>query len=110
MVVAVQLFLGLRSSSGTPGQVLGTEVEDVVGLVLGLGELAAVDGVEDGTGVLQRATLAASGGASTDPAGVQQPSVGLVLLDLVSEHLGVAHGVQSQERLSEARREGAWAR
>lgn len=50
--------------------------------------------------------LAASGGSSTDPAGVEQPSVGIVLLDLLRKHLGVAHRVQSQEGLGEARGEG----
>lgn len=83
------------------------EVEGLVGLVLGLGEVATVDGVEDGAGVLERAALAAGGGAGTDPAGVQEPGVGLVLLDLVREHLGVAHGVQGEEGLGEAGGEGS---
>jgi len=82
------------------------EVEGLVGLVLVVGELAAVDGVEDGTSVLERATLAASGGTGTNPTGVEEPGVGLVLLDLLGEHGGVAHGVESQEGLSEARGEG----
>jgi len=82
------------------------EVEDGVHLVLDVEELAAVDGVEDGAGVLERATLAAGGGAGADPAGVEQPSVGLVLRDLVREHAGVAHGVQGEEGLSEAGGEG----
>lgn len=34
------------------------QVEDVVGLVVDLGQLAAVDGVEDGAGVLEWAALA----------------------------------------------------
>jgi hypothetical protein len=66
-----------------------------------------VDGVQDGTGVLERATLAASGSAGANPAGVQEPGVDLVLLDLLGQHAGVAHGVKSQEGLSEARREGS---
>ena len=65
-----------------------------------------MDGVQDGTGVLERATLAAGGGAGADPAGVEEPGVGLVLGDLVSQHASVAHGVESQEGLSEARGEG----
>lgn len=65
-----------------------------------------MDGVEDGTSVLERATLAAGGGTGTDPTGVEEPGVGLVLLDLVGEHGGVAHGVQGQEGLGEARGEG----
>lgn len=98
---------GVQQLAGHAGAGLGDiEVEDIVDLVLGLSKLAAVDGVEDGTSVLQRATLAAGGGASADPAGVEQPSIGLVLLDPVRKHLCIAHGVQGQEGLSEARREG----
>ncbi|KAL2286875.1 hypothetical protein FJTKL_06400 [Diaporthe vaccinii] len=82
------------------------EVENVVVLILNLGELARVDGIKDGTSVLQRATLATLEGTSTNPAGVEQPGVGVVVLDLVRQHLGVAHGVQSQERLGKAGREG----
>lgn len=81
------------------------EVEHWVDLVLGLGEFAAVDGVQDGTSVLQRATLASGRGASANPAGVEQPRVDLVLSDLLSQHLRIAHRVQSQEGLGETRRE-----
>lgn len=99
--------LGVEELIGDAGARLGdVQVEDVVGLVLGVGELAVVDGVEDGAGVLQRAALAAGGGARADPAGVQEPGVGLVLGDLVGKHGGVAHGVQGQEGLGEARGEG----
>lgn len=52
-----------------------------------------------------RATLPTAGSASSDPASVQQPSIGLVLLNLVSQHLCVSHGVQSQEWLGKARGE-----
>lgn len=65
-----------------------------------------MDGVEDGAGVLERATLAAGRGAGSDPAGVEEPGVGLVLGDLLREHLGVAHGVEGEEGLGEARGEG----
>lgn len=82
------------------------KVESLVRLVLGLGELTAVDGVQDGTRVLERATLATSGSAGTDPAGVEQPGVDLVILDLFREHLSVAHGVESKEGLGEAGGEG----
>lgn len=99
--------LGVEKLIGNAGAGLGhRQVEDVVGLVLGLGELTRVDGVEDGTSVLERATLAARGGTGTHPAGVQEPSISLVLLDLLSQHGSVAHGVQSQEGLGEAGREG----
>ena len=78
------------------------EVEDVVVLILNLGELARVNGIQDGTSVLQRATLATLEGTGTNPAGVEQPGVGVVVLDLVSQHLGVAHGVKGQEGLGKA--------
>jgi len=83
------------------------QVEGLVGLVLVVGELAAVDGVENGTSVLEGATLAAGGGTGTDPTGVEEPGVGLVLLDLLGEHGSVAHGVQGQEGLGETGREGS---
>ena len=98
--------LGVQKLRGNVGAALGhVKVENIVDLVLGVGQLAAVDGVQDGTGVLERATLTASGGASANPAGVEQPSIGLVLRDLLSQHGSVAHGVESQERLGEARGE-----
>ena len=65
-----------------------------------------MDGVEDGAGVLEGAALAALGVAGTDPAGVEEPGVGVVLLDLVGEHAGVAHGVEGEEGLAEAGGEG----
>lgn len=66
-----------------------------------------MDGVEDSTGVLERASLAALSETGTDPAGVEEPGVGLVRLNLVRQHLSVFHGVESQEGLSEAAREGS---
>lgn len=83
------------------------EAECVVGLEFDLCELTRVDGIEDSAGVLERATFAAGGSSSTDPAGVEQPGVGLVLFDLLGKHLGVAHGVQGQEGLGKARGEGS---
>jgi len=50
--------------------------------------------------------LTTGGSAGTDPAGVEQPGVGAVLLDLLRKHLGVAHGVEGKEGLGEARGEG----
>lgn len=99
--------LGVEQLGRHTSAVLGdVQVEGVVHLVVGVGQLAVVDGVQDGTGVLERATLTTSGGTSTNPSGVEEPCVGLVLRDLVRQHTGVAHGVQSQERLSKAGREG----
>lgn len=105
---------GTRPALGRVKQLIGDvgaslghrEVEGVVDLVLDVCELAAVDGVENGTSVLERATLAAGGGAGSDPTGVEEPCVGLVLLDLLGQHLCVAHGVEGKEGLSEARGEG----
>jgi len=100
--------LGVEELGGDAGAGLGNlEVEDLVVLVLDLGELAAVDGVEDGASVLEGATLAALGETGSDPAGVEEPGVGAVGLDLLGEHLGVAHGVQGQEGLGEAGGEGS---
>lgn len=82
------------------------QVEDTVVLVLHLGELTRVNSVEDGTSILQGATLTTLGSTGTDPTGVEQPGTGRVCLNLVCQHLRVAHGVQSQERLGEARGEG----
>jgi hypothetical protein len=82
------------------------EVEGLVDLVLLVGELAGVDGVEDGASVLERATLAVVFDTSTGPAGVEEPGVGVVRGNLLRKHGGVLHGVKSQEGLGEARREG----
>lgn len=65
-----------------------------------------MDGVEDGAGVLEGASLATLGETGTDPAGVEEPGVGVVLLDLVGKHGGVLHRVQSKEGLGEAAGEG----
>ena len=40
-----------------------------------------------------RATLATSGSASSNPSGVQQPGISLVVLNLVGQHLSVTHWV-----------------
>jgi hypothetical protein len=82
------------------------EVEGLVDLVLLIGELAGVDGVEDGASVLKRATLAVVLDSSTGPAGVKKPGVGVVRGDLLCKHGGVLHGVEGQEGLGEARGEG----
>ena len=100
-------LLGVQQLRGDARARLGhLEVEDVVVLVLRLGEVARVNRVEDGARVLERAPLAAGRRAGADPARVEEPRVGLVVLDLVRQHAGVAHGVQRQEGLAEARGEG----
>ena len=91
---------------GHAGASLGDgEVEGLVDLVLLVGELARVDGVEDGASVLERATLAVVLDTSTGPAGVEEPGVGVVRGNLLRKHGGVLHGVESQEGLGEARGE-----
>lgn len=100
-------LLGVEQLRGDARARLGhLEVEGVVVLVLRLGEVARVDRVEDGARVLEWAPLAAGRRAGADPAGVEEPRVGLVVLDLVRKHAGVAHGVQRKEGLAEAGREG----
>ena len=55
----------------------------------------------------ESAKLTTGGGTGTNPTGVEEPGVGAVLLDLLREHLGVAHWVESKEGLGKARREGS---
>jgi hypothetical protein len=51
-------LLWVEEFVGDVGALLGhVQVEDIVGFVLGFGELAAVDSVEDGAGVFKGATL-----------------------------------------------------
>jgi len=83
------------------------EVEGLVDLVLLVGELAGVDGVEDGASVLERATLAVVLDTGTGPAGVEEPGVGVVRCNLLRKHGGVLHGVEGQEGLGEARGESS---
>lgn len=78
-----------------------------------------MDSVQDGSGVFEssiwleilkgggdngilRASFAASGRASANPTGVEQPRVDFVVLHLLCQHLGVSHWVQSQEGLGKA--------
>lgn len=76
--------LGVEDLAGHARTRLGDgEVEDGVVLVLGVGELARVDSVEDGACVLERATLAARLDGGTGPTGVDEPGVGGVLLDML---------------------------
>ena len=107
------------------GAALGDrQVEGLVSLELDVCELAGVDSVEDGASVLERAALAwslsvdflfrcvgvlltTSGSTGTNPTGVEEPGVGTVLLDLLGEHSGVAHGVKRKEGLGEARGESS---
>lgn len=81
------------------------EVKDLVVRVLGVGQFAAVDGVENGTGVLERATLG-DARLATDPAGVDQPGIGLVLGHLFGQHGRVALGMEHEEWRAKAGGEG----
>lgn len=94
----------LRRHAGAGGW--DVKVEGVVDFIFSLGEITRVDGVENGTSVLEGATLAASGGAGTNPTGVKEPGVGRVFADLISEHTSVAHWVESKEWLGKAGGEG----
>lgn len=73
---------------GRDGQVEGLE-----GLEVGFGELAGVDGVDDGAGVFEGATFAGAVLAA-GPAGVDEPAVDVVLGHALGEHLGVATGLE----------------
>lgn len=76
-----------------------------MGLVFGLFERTAVDGVNDGTGVLQGASSSAGREASLDPTGVDQVAVGTGLGHLLLEHGSVSSGVEDQEGSSVTGRE-----
>lgn len=78
------------------------KVEDFVILIIDLSELTGVDSIEDGASILQGASSATLGKTGTDPTSVEQPGVGLVLLNLVGKHPGVLHGMEGQEGLGEA--------
>lgn len=57
---------------------------------------------EGGEGNHLRASFATSGGASANPASVQQPGICLVLRDFLCKHFCVAHWVKSEEGLGKA--------
>lgn len=84
------------------------EVEGGEVLVVGLGEGgegAVVDGVDDGTSVLERAARAGAELAA-DPAGVDEPAGGLGGAHALGEHGGVARGVEDDEGSAVAGGEG----
>mmetsp|Transcript_2691 Transcript_2691/g.7620 ORF Transcript_2691/g.7620 Transcript_2691/m.7620 type:complete len:286 (-) Transcript_2691:1238-2095(-) len=78
-----------------------TQVEDLCCCVVGVSQLTGVDGVNDGTGVLD-GHPAPHAVAPTCPAGVHQPHIGAVGLELLCQHAGVLHGVPHKERPSKA--------
>lgn len=82
------------------------QIEDVVVDVFGVGKFTAVDSIKDSTSVLERAALG-DASLATDPAGVDQPSIGLVLRHLFSQHGSIALRVEDQEGSAEACREGS---
>jgi hypothetical protein len=73
------------------------QVEDGVGLVLGVLEGTAVDRVDDGTGVLQGTSSSTRREASLDPTGVDEVTVGVVLGHPLLEHRSVSRRVENQE-------------
>lgn len=80
------------------------EVEHLKVFVLGVGQLARVDGVEDGARVLERAALARAELAA-GPASVDEVGIGLDLGHALRQHRGVPARVQDNEGLAVARRE-----
>jgi hypothetical protein len=109
----VVIFASLPDTTGvqdslrnTGARLRNSEVEDRVVLVLNLSKLSRVDSVQDSTSVLERTTLSSSRHGLSGPSSVDEPGIGSVLLDLLGQHLGVAHGVKSQEGLSETCGEG----
>lgn len=83
------------------------EVEGAKGLVLCLEELARVDGVDDAAGVLEWATLANTI-LATSPTSVDEPTGNIMLGHTFSQHLGVATGVEDNERGGIAGGEGGY--
>ena len=80
------------------------EIENRVVFKLRLLELSVMDGVNDGTGILQRDT--ASNAVSTSiPSSVYKVSIGLMFGHLLSKHAGIFDRVPHQEWLTEASRE-----
>ena len=75
------------------------EVRQLLGR--GLQDFAIEDGVDDATGILDGDAL-----AGAVPAGVDQIGLGVVLLHLLDQLLGVLGRVQFEERLAEACGEG----
>lgn len=64
-----------------------------------------MDGVDDSSRILERATFAGTKLASS-PTSVDQPTIDSVLLHPLSEHLGIPAGVEDNERLTVTCREG----
>ncbi len=64
-----------------------------------------MDGIDDGSGVLDADSLADTV-LSVDPSGVDEPNIGLVLLDLLLKHFCIDIWMSDQEGLTETSREG----
>jgi len=84
------------------------QIEDVQVFVLGLGEGTVVDGIQDRTRILEWTTLSALGDGTSDPTGIDEPCISLVVRNLVRQHLGVTSGMQNEERLAEASGESSF--
>lgn len=83
--------------SGNTFQRLGDrQVEDGEVFEFGFGQGTVVDGVDDGSGVLERASLSGTE-LSSGPTSVDQPTIDLVLGHPLFQHLGVMGRVESQE-------------
>ena len=81
----------------------GGNLEVEVGDLLGgdIVDVAVQDGIDDAAGILDGDAL-----AGAVPAGVDQISLGAALLHLLDQLLSILGGVQLQEGLAEAGREG----
>lgn len=99
--------LRVEDIGGDIGAGLGHgQVEDGGGLVLdAASQFTRVDCIDNGTRVAKGNALPDTISA-TNPASVHEPDIHIVVMDLVSEHLGVLCGMPDEEGLPEAGREG----
>lgn len=82
------------------------QVEDRSSFILDtVSEFSRVDRIDDGARVAERNTLANSI-LATNPTGINKPDIDLVMMDLVSQHLGILCRMPNKERLPKASREG----
>lgn len=109
LVAGLVLPAALRMEDvvGDTGASLGDrQIEDRGRLVFDLlGELTRMDRIDNGTRVAKRDSLAHTVPA-TNPAGVYEPDIHLVVVDAVSQHLSVLGGMPDEEGLAETSREG----
>jgi len=81
------------------------EVESWDSLVFNFVKVATVDIIDKLSGNFQAHSLSNSV-LSAGPSGVHKPHVGIILLDLLSEHLSIGVWMEREESFSETSREG----